>query len=79
MSENRMSHNLPKGNPDIHEAHFTEKHRHEKRLHCNVVMKVTNERKGMFSFCSHNMNKKFQWEHFYYSGVNFLIKSVNNQ
>ena len=24
-------------------------------------MKVTNEKKDIFSFYSHNMNKKFQW------------------
>ena len=29
-------------------------------LHCNAEMKVTNEKKGTFSFYSHNMNKKFQ-------------------
>ena len=27
-------------------------------LHCNTVMKVTNEKKGIFSFYLHNMNKK---------------------
>ena len=26
-----------------------------------VIMKVTNEKKGIFSFYSHNMNKIFQW------------------
>ena len=25
--------------------------------HCNAAMKVTNEKKGVLSFCSHNMNK----------------------
>ena len=28
-------------------------------LHCNAVMKLTNEKKGIFSFYSHNMNKNF--------------------
>ena len=27
-------------------------------LHYNAVMKITNEKKGIFSFYSHNMNKK---------------------
>ena len=27
-------------------------------LACDVVMKVTNEKKGIFSFHSHNMNKE---------------------
>ena len=28
-------------------------------LHCNVVMKVINEKKGIFSFYSYNVNKNF--------------------
>ena len=47
-------------------------------LHCNAVMKVTNENKGIFSFYSHNMNKKFEWEHFHYSGLNISTKMYNN-
>ena len=29
-------------------------------LHCDVEIKVTNEKKGIFPFYSHDMNKKFQ-------------------
>ena len=45
-------------------------------LHCNVVMKVTNEKKCIFSFYSHNMNKKIQLEPFPYIELNVSIKSV---
>ena len=29
-------------------------------LHCNVALNVTNEKKGILSFYSRNMNKRFQ-------------------
>ena len=45
-------------------------------LHCNVIMKVTNEEKGIFSFYSHNMNKSFNESYFHYSGLNGSIKKV---
>ena len=32
-------------------------------LHCNAVMKVTNEVKGIFSFYSHNVKKNFSESH----------------
>ena len=53
---------------------------HQEMLHCNVVvMKVINEKNGIFSFYLHNMNKNFNESHFHYSGLNASIKSVNNQ
>ena len=42
-------------------------------------MKVTNEKKGIFSFYSRNMNKRFHESHYHHSGLHVLIKSVNNQ
>ena len=42
-------------------------------------MKVTNEKKGIFSYYSHKMNKKFHESHYHHSRLNVLIKSVNNQ
>ena len=33
-------------------------------LYCAVEMKATNEKKGIFSFYSHNVDKKIQWEPF---------------
>ena len=44
-----------------------------------TLMKVTNKKKGIFSFYSHNMNKKINERHFNYSGLNVSIESVNNQ
>ena len=37
-------------------------------------MKVTNEKKGIFSFCSQNINKSFSESHFHYSGLNVRLK-----
>ena len=34
-------------------------------LHYNAAMKLTNKKKGIFSFYSHNMDKKFNESHFY--------------
>ena len=49
-------------------------------LHSNAAMKVINEKKGIFSFYSlKNMNKNFHENLFHYSGLNVLIKSVDNQ
>ena len=42
-------------------------------------MKVTNKKKGIVSFYSHDMNKKFSESHFHYSDINVSIKSINNQ
>ena len=47
-------------------------------LHYNAVMKVTNEKKGIFSFNSHNINKKFNNSHLHYNGLNVSIESVSN-
>ena len=48
-------------------------------LHSSVVMKVANEKKGIFSFYSRNMNKNVKESHFHYSGFNVSIKSINNK
>ena len=45
----------------------------------SVTMKVTNEKKGIFSFYLHNMNKNLNESHFRCSGLYVSIKSVNNQ
>ena len=47
-------------------------------LHCNIVMKVTNKKKGILLFYSHYMDKKFSGSHFLHSGVNASIKCVND-
>ena len=49
-------------------------------LYCAVEMKAINEKKGIFSFYSHNVNKKISvWFHFHYNGLIVSINSVNNQ
>ena len=45
----------------------------------NVVMKVTNEKKGIFSSYSDDMSKKLNEIHFHYSGLNVSIESVNSK
>ena len=47
-------------------------------LHCNVVMKVTNKKKGIFSFYLHNMNKKVSESYFHYGGLDVSIKSIKS-
>ena len=44
---------------------------------CNVVMNVTNERKGIFAFYSHNFDKKFQWEPIDTINISFAFYSNN--
>ena len=48
-------------------------------LHCNVVMKVTNEKKGIFSFYSHDRNKNFNESISVTVDLMFQLKPVNNQ
>ena len=47
-------------------------------LQCNLIMKVTNIKKGIFSFYSHNMNKKINESHFNCSGLKVGDKSLIN-
>ena len=43
-------------------------------------MKITDEKKGIFSHFIHKIwTKKFSESYFYYNRLNVSIKSVNNQ
>ena len=49
-------------------------------LHCNLIMKITNEKKGIFAHFTHIMQtKNFSESNFHCDGLNVSIKSANNQ
>ena len=49
-------------------------------LHCNLVMKITNEKKGIFAhFIYIIQTKNFSECHFHYNRLNVSIKSANSK
>ena len=49
-------------------------------LHHNLIMKITNEKKGIFAHFIHiRWTKNFRESHFHHNGLNVSIKSANDQ
>ena len=48
-------------------------------LHCDLIMKITNEKRGILAHFIHIIRtKNFSESHSHYNGLNVAIKSANN-